>query len=85
MKTLFSRSKAPGRAAMVKSWVAERFGLSDADLVSVAELACAEPGCPPIETVLTVHGADGARHSWRLRKPVAEITAADVDALEAAL
>jgi hypothetical protein len=84
MKNLFSRSKAPpGRASMLKGWITERFGLSDADLVSVAELACHEPGCPPIETVVTVHGADGQRRTWRLHKPVAEITAADVEALEA--
>jgi predicted GNAT family acetyltransferase len=84
MKNLFSRSKAPpGQASMVKGWVTERFGLSDADLVSVAELACHEPGCQPIETVVTVHGADGQRRTWRLHKPVAEITAADVEALEA--
>lgn len=84
MKPLFSRSKAPpGRASMVKGWITERLGLSDADLVSVAELACHEPGCPPIETVVTVHGADGQRRTWRLHKPVAEITAADVAALEA--
>lgn len=84
MKPLFSRSKTPpGRAAMVKGWITERFALSDADLVSVAELACHEPGCPPIETVVTVHGADGQRRTWRLHKPVAEITAADVEALEA--
>jgi len=84
MKNLFSRSKAPpGRASMLKGWMTERFGLSDADLISVAELACHKPGCPPIETVVTVHGADGQRRTWRLHKPVAEITAADVEALEA--
>lgn len=84
MKTLFSRSKAPpGRASLIKGWIKERFGLSDADLVSVAELACHEPGCPPIETVVTAHGADGQRRTWRLHKPVAEITVADVEALEA--
>ncbi|MEO0818714.1 MAG: hypothetical protein AAFX86_15605 [Pseudomonadota bacterium] len=84
MKTLFSRSKAPpGKAAMVKAWVTERFELSDADLVSVAELACHETGCSPIETVVTVHGANGQRSTWRVHKPVAEITAADVAALKA--
>ena len=68
---------------MVKDWITKRLGLSDDDLVSVAELACHEPGCPPIETVVTVHGADGQRRTWRLHKPVAEITETDVEALEA--
>lgn len=83
MKNPFARSKAPGRAALVKGWVTERFGLSEADLVSVAELACHEPGCPPIETFVTVHSPDGQRRTWRLHKPVAEITASDVEGLEA--
>ena len=83
MKSLFSRSKAPpGRTSMVKGWITEGLNLSDADLVSIAELACYEPGCPPIETVVTVHGADGQRRTWRLHKPLVEITAADVAALE---
>jgi len=84
MKTLFSRIKAPpGRTSMLNGWITECFGLSAADVVSVAELACHEPGCPPMETVVTVQGADGQRRTWRLHKPVTEITAADVEALEA--
>jgi len=83
MKSLFNRSKAPGRAALVKGWITERFGLSVADLVSVAELACHEPGCPPIETVVTVHGTDGARCVWHLHKSLADIGADDIEALAA--
>jgi len=74
---MFSRSKTPpGRASMVKGWITEGLNLSDA----IAELTCHEPGCPPIETVVTVHGADGQRRTWRLHMPVAEITTADVAA-----
>nr|WP_232372714.1 hypothetical protein [Acuticoccus mangrovi] len=68
---------------MVKGWVAERFGLSEADLLTIAELACHEPGCPPIETVVTVHGHDGGDRIWRIHKSLAEIDAGDIDALEA--
>jgi hypothetical protein len=75
---LFSRRRNPGRAADIKTWVAARFGLGEADLVTVAELACHEPGCPPVETVIAVHGADGGRRDWRIHKPLAEIAEADV-------
>jgi hypothetical protein len=81
MTNLFARSRAPGRAALVKGWVTARFALSEADLVSVAELACHEPGCPPIETVVTVHGADGERRTWHLHKALAEIAADDIETL----
>ena len=63
--------------------MAERFGLSEADLVAIAELACHEPGCPPIETVVTVHESKRPLRIWRLHKPLSDIVAADIEALEA--
>ncbi len=83
MTSLFTRNKTPGRAGQIKAWVSQHLELTEADLVSVAELACHEPGCPPIETVVTVYGADGRHRTWRLHKPLAEIAAADVAALGA--
>jgi hypothetical protein len=81
MRGLFDR-KRPDAAAVrrVKTQVTERLGLPGTATLTVAELACHEPGCPPIETVVTVQDADGQRRTWRLHKPVAEITAADVEA-----
>ena len=64
MRDLFTRRAAPGRSGRVKGWVTERLGLTDADLVTVAELACHEPGCPPVETVVT--GAWSGRWTPRL-------------------
>jgi len=84
MRGLFDR-KRPDAAAVrrVKALITEHLGLPGAATCMVAEVACHEPGCPPIETVVTVHGADGQRRTWRLYTPIAEITAADVAALEA--
>ena len=78
MRDLFARRAPPGRAGRVKGWVTERLGLTEADLVTVLELACHEPGCPPVETVVTVHRADGARRDWRVHKPLAEIEETDI-------
>jgi len=79
MKNMFDRQKAPrGRSGEVKTWVKQRLDLGEADLVSVAELACHEPDCPPIETVLTVHDAEGERPTWKVHKPLEEIEEADV-------
>ena len=81
MRGLFDR-KRPDAAAVrrVKALVTEQLGLPGTVTLTVAELACHEPDCPPIETVVTLHGADGRRRTWRLHKPVAGITAADVAA-----
>ena len=78
MNNLFTRRTAPGRAGAVKGWVTECLSLAEADLVSVAELACHEPGCPPIETVVTVHASDGQRRQWHVHKPLSEVEKTDI-------
>lgn len=40
------------RAREIKAWARELFGLPDDAVVSVNELACHVPGCPPKETVV---------------------------------
>jgi len=81
---LFGRRRTPGRAADVKAWVAAALDLGPDDLISVAELACHEPGCPPLETVITIHRSSGQpssgeRQEARFHKPLAEICQADIE------
>ena len=78
MKNMFARHNARGRAGEVKAWVSKHLNLCQEDLVTVVELACVEPDCPPVETVVTVHSADGARRSWHIHQPLAEINEAIV-------
>ena len=75
---LFKRPKASGRAGSVKAWVIEGLGLNDSDLVTIAELMCHEPDCPPIETLISVHDIDGNRRDWRIHKSIADITKIDM-------
>lgn len=86
MKKMFApRGRSSGRAAEIKVWVSEHLGLGENDLVSVAELTCHEPGCPPVETVVTVHRDDGDRGSWKVHKPMSEVCEPDInDALSSA-
>lgn len=86
MKNMFApRGRSSGRAAEIKVWVSEHLGLGENDLVSVAELTCHEPGCPPVETVVTVHRDDGDRGSWKVHKPMSEVCEPDInDALSSA-
>ena len=78
MKDLFTRRSAPGRAGMVKAWVSEHLNLEETDLLTVAELACHEPDCPPVETVVTLHRSSGSRKTWRVPKSLAEIDEDDI-------
>ena len=66
MQNLFNRSR-PDRDAVrqIKELISEGFGLPDTTTLSVAELRCHEPGCPPIETVITAPHKDGSVQDWR--------------------
>jgi len=62
--------------------VAAHMTLEDDDHVSVAELACHEPGCPDFETVVTVMKQDKRRFVLRFPAPVLEVSEVDVTGLE---
>jgi len=77
MLRTFNRGPDQSRAIVrVREWVRDRFALGDAAIV-VAELNCAVPGCPPIETVIAFW-SEGRRHHFKIFKPVAEVTEADL-------
>lgn len=69
----------PDRAAVarVKAWVAATLDPDDGRTIVVSELACSEPGCPPVETVIGLLGGQEPQR-WTLHKPVAAVTQDDV-------
>ena len=66
----------PAALHRVREWVRARFALGEAAIL-VAELACAVPGCPPIETVIAFWSAE-RRHHFKLFKPVAKVALDDL-------
>jgi hypothetical protein len=68
-------SQALGR---VRDWTRERFKLPDETVILVTEVACALPGCPPLETVVAFWTAEDRRHHFKLFKPVAEVALDDL-------
>lgn len=54
---LFSQSRPksnPAAIQQIKAWVYDLLKL-DAEIgISISQLQCTEPGCPPIETVITI-------------------------------
>jgi hypothetical protein len=72
--------KPPGHAAaaeQVRAWTRARFALPEDAVIMVAEVICALPGCPPLETVIAFW-IDGTRHHFKVFKPVAEVAADDL-------
>ncbi len=87
MLGLFSRRLRPDAEAVarLKAWIADLMSLGDKDHIAIAELACHEPGCPDLETVVTVTLADRRRFVLRFPSAVAAVTRADVQLLQSQL
>jgi hypothetical protein len=76
-----ARPRPDGAAtARVKAWATAALAPDHERAVLVTELACSEPGCPPVETVIALLGP-GEPQRWKIHKPVAELTEDDVRAL----
>jgi len=79
MAMLAFGKKSPEHGAAldrVREWVRARFALGDTAIL-VAEVACAVPGCPPVETVIAFWSS-GRRHHFKVFKPVAEVREDDL-------
>lgn len=76
------RQPRSGAAAtgQVRRWVEQHLVLDEPSTVLVTELACHEPGCPPIETVIALLGGRDSK-TWKIPCSAAELSAADVAAV----
>ena len=83
MSSAFANPLARGTASVIdkaraiKRWTRERLALPDEAVVSVNELACHLPGCPPRETVVLVM-QDGRTTQASIHKAIQEVTEDDV-------
>jgi len=68
--------------AALKDHTRRLLALDDQDTVLISELRCAEPGCPPLETVVAVLSADHAPRRWTIHLPLDQV---DPDEIGAAL
>ncbi len=81
MPGMFYRKRPDGIAVRrIKALVSDCLQLTETTLISVMELNCHEPGCPPNETVITARYPDGSMRDWRIANPVSQIEDEDVKA-----
>jgi hypothetical protein len=66
----------------IRSWIADLFGLQEEAVVLVSELRCTEPGCQPLETVITMMGRLGQEHQFKIHKSINEVLFVDVAELD---
>ena len=72
--------KTPAQSAALDNlcdWTRLRFALGADDTVMVSEIACAAPGCPPLETHVVFWTAAG-RHHFKIFKALGEVAEDDL-------
>ena len=62
----------------LKKLIVNKFKLNDETTISIAELNCHEPNCPPIETIITERAEGGRVRNWRIAKPIIDIREIDI-------
>jgi hypothetical protein len=71
---LFSQDKPkanPEKVRDIKNWVYRILNVNPDILISINQLTCQEPGCPPIETVIVIMTQPVKQH--KINKAVDEI------------
>ena len=66
----------------LKNKITEKFKLPESTMLSIAELNCHEPNCPPKETVITTRAINGSIQNWRVAKSINEISLEDIENLD---
>ena len=66
----------------LKLIISEKYNIPENSTLSIAELACHEPNCPPIETIITERTDDGKLKNWRIAKSINDIREIDFENLE---
>lgn len=79
---LFAKKDRSGASSRIKQWALELLAVDDDASILVTELACTEPGCPPLETVIAILSTRGNRQ-FKLHRGMAEVTREDVQQLAA--
>lgn len=67
-----------GKAREIKTWTREVFDLPEDAVVSVSELACHVPGCPPKETVVLMMFRNETLQI-SVHKAMGELTKVDIE------
>ena len=63
----------------LKNYFIKKYEIPESTILSIAELNCHEPDCPPTETVITARSIDGSTKNWKIHKPIDEISENDIN------
>ena len=69
----------------IKVWVRDYAMVPEDFAILVTELKCAEPGCPPLETIVALLGPGGAQYQQKVHLAINQITEAEAQRLSKSL
>ncbi len=64
----------------IKQWIYQALEIDDEISISLSQLQCTEPGCPPIETVINV--MSDPVQQYKIHKSIAQIEYTDISLLK---
>ena len=73
-----SGSAIVSQARLLKQWSRDLLHLHLEDIITVSELSCALPDCPPRETVIVVLSASGDIRQISIHKALLEVDHDDI-------
>jgi hypothetical protein len=79
IRTVFgARSPNAEAIAQVKNWTRRHLGASPETVLTVSEIACTDPSCPGIETVILVMEPGRKTRAYKVQKPLEEVAEQDI-------
>ena len=76
---LFARSNNKAnleQIKQIKSWVSQSLAIDPKIPISINQLQCHEPNCPPVETVVAVMTTPPQQ--YKIHQPISKITEVDI-------
>lgn len=65
---------------LIRSWVKDKFALEESFDLTVSEIKCADPGCPDIDTYITIE-QEGTSRKFRIAKPLVYVRKWDIEGM----
>lgn len=73
----------PQVSARICGWARELWAVPDDGTAFVTELRCAEPGCPPVETVVVISPRANVTFQRKVHKAAVDVTRTDLEEAQA--